>query len=133
MNDSETDVAKWQRFAEMDAIAARHLNETLYPKPLEIICFHCQQCAEKYLKSIIIQQGREIKKTHDLGSLIGILSDTLTIPNEIHTSCAKLTQYGVKTRYPQEFEISESHVVKALSDMEKVVAWCKSILQVKLS
>lgn len=25
MNDSETDVAKWQRFAEMDAIAARHL------------------------------------------------------------------------------------------------------------
>jgi HEPN domain-containing protein len=41
---------EWYRFARMDLMAANTLNEHARPKPLEIICYHAQQCAEKMLK-----------------------------------------------------------------------------------
>ena len=118
-------VLEWERFAEMDYVTAHHLDKTLYPKPMEIICYHCQQCAEKYLKALTEHLGKEIEKAHDLGSLSATLADDLDIPHEVLVSCAKLTQYGVKIRYPQEFEMTDSHVKVALEDMENVKTWCR--------
>lgn len=124
-----TEVLEWERFAEMDYVTAHHLNKTLYPKPLEIICYHCQQCAEKYLKALTEHLGKEVEKTHDLGALATIISENLEVPHPILISCAKLTQYGVKIRYPQEFEISEPHVKSAINDMEQIRTWCKGQIQ----
>ena len=45
----------------------------MYPKPLEIICFHCQQSAEKAIKALFILKEIEVIKIHDLGMLIKIL------------------------------------------------------------
>ena len=45
------DVQRWLDFAENDLAVAKHLLETFHPKPLEIICYHCQQAAEKAIKS----------------------------------------------------------------------------------
>ena len=39
--------SEWLRYANMDLDAAKFLFENQYPKPLEIICYHCQQAAEK--------------------------------------------------------------------------------------
>jgi|GEM_PF-1569829 len=39
-DDIQRDVAEWLRFVAMDQNTARHLFETMHPKPLEIICFH---------------------------------------------------------------------------------------------
>ena len=119
------EVLEWERFAEMDYATANHLDKTLYPKPMEIICYHCQQCAEKYLKALTEHLGKEIEKTHDLGNLATTISENLTVPQNVLVSCAKLTQYGVKIRYPQEFGISENHVKAAIADMETVRTWCK--------
>ena len=123
------EVLEWERFAEMDYVTANHLDKTLYPKPMEIICYHCQQCAEKYLKALTEHLGKEIEKTHDLGNLANTISESLNVPQDVLISCAKLTQYGVKIRYPQEFEMSENHVKAALADMEKVRSWCKEQIQ----
>lgn len=41
------EMQKWFEMAVTDLGVAKHLNETYYPKPLEIICYHCQQAAEK--------------------------------------------------------------------------------------
>jgi len=30
------------------------------------VCFHCQQCAEKYLKALLIKYGGEPEKTHKM-------------------------------------------------------------------
>ncbi len=38
---------EWYDLAVMDLKIARYLEETYRPKPLEIICYHCQQAAEK--------------------------------------------------------------------------------------
>ena len=119
------EVLEWERFAEMDYVTANHLDKTLYPKPMEIICYHCQQCAEKYLKALTEHLGKEIEKTHDLGNLATTISETIEVPQSVLVSCAKLTQYGVKIRYPQEFEMSENHIKAAIADMENVRAWCK--------
>ena len=45
---------EWLSFAETDLGVARHLYESFHPKPLEIICYHCQQSAEKAIKAVII-------------------------------------------------------------------------------
>ena len=47
------EVKEWLDFAKMDLDAAKHLNDTFYPKPLHIICYHCQQSVEKALKASI--------------------------------------------------------------------------------
>lgn len=125
------EVLEWERFAEMDYVTANHLDKTLYPKPMEIICYHCQQCAEKYLKTLTEYLGKEIEKTHDLGNLATTISENLEVPQNVLVSCAKLTQYGVKIRYPQEFEMSENHVKAAIADMENVRTWCKGQIQGK--
>ena len=126
MSDERSEVSKevleWERFAEMDYVTAIHLDKTLYPKSMEIICYHCQQCAEKYLKALTEHLGKEIEKTHDLGNLATTISESLKVPQTVLVSSAKLTQYGVKIRYPQGFEMSDSHVKAAIADMENVRA-----------
>ena len=41
--------SEWLDFAYMDLSAAEHLL-TMRPLPVEIICYHCEQAAEKFLK-----------------------------------------------------------------------------------
>jgi uncharacterized protein len=37
------------------------------------VCFHCQQCAEKYLKALMEELGLPVPKTHDLDLLLRAL------------------------------------------------------------
>ena len=37
----DTEVKNWLDFAKRDLDVARHLNTAFYPKPLEIVCYHC--------------------------------------------------------------------------------------------
>ncbi|MBR6268935.1 MAG: HEPN domain-containing protein [Selenomonadaceae bacterium] len=56
------DAKEWLSFATDDLGVAKHLYETYYPRPLAIICFHCQQAAEKAVKSIIFAKNRKHAK-----------------------------------------------------------------------
>ena len=115
---NENDVKEWMRFADMDVLSANHLNEIQYPKPLEIICYHCQQAAEKMLKALILAYDGDLQKTHDLVLLTDELSQFINFSEDVLNSAASLTPYGVKIRYPQELNIEECHVSKALVDMK---------------
>ena len=59
---------EWYNMAAMDLGVASHLDATYHPKPLEIICYHCQQAAEKAIKALIVYYGAEggMPKLHDL-------------------------------------------------------------------
>ena len=72
---NEKTLKEWMEFARMDFLAAKHLYEHMYPKPLEIICYHCQQAIEKLLKGVLISRGVTIEKTHDLGLLAEMLQE----------------------------------------------------------
>ncbi len=117
---NENDVKEWIRFADMDVLSANYLNEIQHSKPLEIICYHCQQASEKILKSLVIAFDGELQKTHDLGLLTEQLSEYISIPDNILDAADELTPYGVKIRYPQELNIEEIHVSKALSNMQLI-------------
>ena len=65
MNGQETWSSEWLDLAEMDLGAAEYLLG-MRPVPVEIICYHCEQAAEKMLKGTLAQFGMEPPKTHDL-------------------------------------------------------------------
>ena len=41
---------QWLDMAQTDFGVAKHLEANYYPKPLGIICYHCQQAVEKGIK-----------------------------------------------------------------------------------
>ena len=56
---------EWFGIADLDLASASYL-QSMKPVPVEIICYHCQQAAEKYLKGFLAYFGYEIIRTHDL-------------------------------------------------------------------
>ena len=109
----------WIEYASRDLASARHLL-TLYPIPLEIICYHCQQSAEKFLKAYLIFQRIAPKRTHDLEELfkecIKFDESFLSIEEE----CSNLTDFAVNTRYPYELELTLEDTKNAIKDAEKI-------------
>ena len=67
LSDNTASANEWLAFAQTDFGVAEHLYNTYYPKPLEIICYHCQQCAEKSVKAIIALHGNQggLPKRHE--------------------------------------------------------------------
>ncbi len=57
--DNKKIAMEWFKFAEEDLSSAEFLLNKR-PVPLEIICYHCQQSSEKYLKGYIILNGEKI-------------------------------------------------------------------------
>ena len=49
---NENYVKEWLEYAKRDYESALHLFDNMVPAPLEIICFHCQQSAEKKQKKL---------------------------------------------------------------------------------
>ena len=41
MNNPSEISKEWYAYAERDLITAKHIVKTLYPVPLEIVCYHC--------------------------------------------------------------------------------------------
>jgi HEPN domain-containing protein len=54
---------EWTRYARDDMEAAGILLEH-HPGKNEIICYHCQQSAEKYLKSLLALLDKPIPRSH---------------------------------------------------------------------
>ncbi len=61
--DKKEAAKEWFKIAESDLSSAVFLQK-MRPTPVEIICYHCQQSAEKYLKGFLSLK-EEIQKTHD--------------------------------------------------------------------
>jgi len=98
MNDPD-DPFVWVEYAEQDFVAARSLLRR--KKPLvSIACFHAQQCAEKYLKSLLIARKRDFPKTHDLQKLSDLCSsEGILIPIDADL-LDSLSYFAAQTRYP---------------------------------
>ncbi len=66
---SHQSTREWILKAESDLKIGRDELATENPAT-DAICFHMQQCAEKYLKAFLIFHGKEIRKTHVIADLI---------------------------------------------------------------
>lgn len=110
---SENSYSEWLEFAKMDLDAAEYLRD-MYPTPVEIICYHCEQAVEKFLKAVLVHDEKRPPKTHDLVTLCKLCSEENAEFNQLSSICLRLTPYGVQVRYPSDINLGEDDVSKAL-------------------
>ncbi|MBV6402244.1 MAG: hypothetical protein CNIPEHKO_02550 [Anaerolineales bacterium] len=98
MSDAD-DALEWVKYAEEDLILAK--SALRRSKPLTMgSCFHSQQCAEKYLKAILVSKDAEFPKTHDLLILDGLCKAAGILTGFTKEDLGRLSGYAVRTRYP---------------------------------
>ena len=103
----------WRILAERDISVADHLALTMVPAPTEIISFHCQQAAEKYLKGALVIFGEEPPYTHDLDILCSLLIKHSSSFNGISSLCTIINYFSVHPRYDRSTSLSvpDMHIV----------------------
>jgi HEPN domain-containing protein len=90
---------EWVDKAEGDWDVA--LRESQTPSPVwDAVCFHAQQYAEKYLKSLLEERGVAFSKTHDLVVLLHQIFPPISSLNSLEADLAYLSPLGVVIRYP---------------------------------
>ena len=95
-------IIKWVNIADRDLMAAEQ-GLKVYPVLSEIVCFHCQQAAEKYLKAYLVKHQVEFQKTHSIMSLINLCSTVDSVFKDKLLYADLLTDYAVEIRYPDEW------------------------------
>ena len=66
----------------------------------DLVCFLCQQCAEKYLKARLQEAAFAFPKTHDLVLLLGLIVPIEPLWTALETPSRILKNYAVRYRYP---------------------------------
>jgi HEPN domain-containing protein len=100
MNDKLENIPKWILKSEHDLIAAQQIL-LLETAPTDTVCYHAQQTVEKILKALLIQEGIEFSKTHNLLILLELLQDTDL--DNYRVVCELLTSYAIESRYPGDY------------------------------
>ena len=110
---------EWFDIAEMDISSAKYL-QNMHPIPVEIICYNCQQSAEKFLKGFLSLKGHELIKTHDLVLLNKLCGEYDEEFKSIGEDCLRLTDYSINIRYPFPMDLNESDMKLAIKDAENI-------------
>ena len=63
------------------------------------ICFHSQQCIEKYIKSLLVSRAIPFPKVHDIGVLIELLPQELKALFPLD-ELERFSAYATVCRYP---------------------------------
>ncbi len=95
-------VKEWFKKAENDLKAAQIIAQ-VSDSPTDTVCFHAQQCAEKYLKAFLTLHDVFVAKTHDLVNLNNSCKDIDIQFGNLTEACEQLTGYAVEVRYPGDF------------------------------
>ncbi len=124
----ELDVKRWMDYAKNDLKVAVHLYETFHPKPLEIICYHCQQAAEKAIKAVYISLRLPggIPRKHDLSFLLEQMKNQAPVSESMLDHADDLNTYSVIVRYPNEIQIDERKALLSIQYAEEILKWAKS-------
>ena len=92
---------EWIEKAEEDYNSAKWLQQAPDPGH-NSICFHAQQCIEKYLKAWLQEANVPVPRTHDLEELLSLIVPTLPAWSQWQPDFKRITEYAVDSRYPGE-------------------------------
>lgn len=95
-------VRQWFLKAEHDLLNIRN-NLAAENVPTDTVCFHAQQSIEKLLKGLLVANGRNIAKTHDLVKLLSDVGDLAPELLLMEDLLEEISEYGVGMRYPDDF------------------------------
>jgi HEPN domain-containing protein len=121
-------VADWITKAENDLRAAALTLREQRNCPTDTICFHAQQCVEKYLKALLVLGGTPFPKTHSLADISALLPEEWQ-PDVPPKVLERFTDYATITRYPGEYEeISLEEARAAVSIARRIRKFTRSIV-----
>lgn len=110
---------EWAAKAESDLRAAVYLLEPRPAQTTDAVCFHAQQCTEKYLKALLVLRGIDFPKTHDIEKLSALLPAALR-PHLTPEEQRRLTGYAIAARYPGSGEIPYVEAKRAVAIARRV-------------
>ena len=92
--------SEWVAKAENDfATADLALHAGKSPIP-DTACFHCQQCAEKYLKAYLQEHGLQFLPRHNLMPLLDLCLSLDREFENLRVGLRQLESFSVAVRYP---------------------------------
>jgi HEPN domain-containing protein len=101
------DVRDWFEIADDDLEAAIYLTSK-HKKPVEIICYHCTQATEKYLKAFLEYNKQHPEKTHNIKKLI---NQCISIDKSFQTilrECLFINDFTNQIHYQSRGQINET-------------------------
>jgi HEPN domain-containing protein len=94
------------------------------------VCFHCQQCAEKYLKGLLEELGLTVPKTHELDLLLTLLTPYHPKLRSTRRGLNFLTGFAVEARYPGR-NATQRQAVAALRWAGRVRTESRALLRIR--
>lgn len=114
---------QWVAKATNDLLSADN-NLKAEKSPFDVVCFHCQQAAEKLLKAFLVADRRPAPRTHDLLRLLEEVLASSPSAEPLRDQLALLMPYAVEIRYPDEwFEPSVEDAQEARLAADRVSDW----------
>jgi HEPN domain-containing protein len=119
----------WLRQAEADLEHARHSYDS---RDFEWSCFAAQQASEKALRSVFLNQGKDVSGHTDT-ILLGNLSESLSVPEDLFDCAKTLDKHYIPTRYPNGFDegaptdfYTEGESIQAMGCAERIIEYCRN-------
>ena len=114
---------EWIEKAEGDYIATQKLLPTTNPQLYDIICFHAQQCIEKYLKAWLQEANVPVPRTHNLEELLAVIVPTLPAWSKWQPDFKIITEYAVESRYPGDSATADNvqHAMHICDEVRQTV------------
>ena len=94
---------EWVAKAENDLKTAAFTLKLGAECPTDTVCFHAQQCVEKFLKAVLVREGVAFPKSHNIAQIVALLPSRLWVVLTADEQ-DRLTEYATVTRYPGDYE-----------------------------
>ncbi|MDP2939978.1 MAG: HEPN domain-containing protein [Candidatus Omnitrophota bacterium] len=125
---AKEEAKEWFKRAEKDIEEAEFLFNN--NRPLENVGLFIQQAVEKYLKGFLIYHGWELRKIHDLISLLG---DVIEIDKEFEKfsdALQVITKYYLDSRYPLGYslEYTKEDIRESITSAKAIISLIKKKL-----
>ena len=114
-----SETGEWVSKAEGDLGTARRELQTPEHPNCDAVCFHSQQCAEKYIKARLVEGDTNFPKVHDLEALLDLVLPLEPSWSNLREDLQHLTDMAVEVRYPGVTADSED-AAEAVETAEKV-------------
>jgi len=130
VTDQPDVVKNWILKANNDFKTGKDEMETDEPAT-DTICFHMQQCVEKYLKGYLVFHKVDFRKTHDIAELIELCKSVSGKFEELYSmDVDSLTVYAADIRYPDDFYMPTLEETRECIDIAvKAMDFVKESLQ----
>lgn len=124
------ETVEWVVKADADLATAKREAAVVESPNYDAVCFHAQQCAEKYLKALMVEDGAQVPRIHDLEALLNLLDPRYPELQKVIHSARVLSAMAVEVRYPgmmvDEDDTAESiRAAVVIREAVRVVLGCR--------